>query len=74
MNKVHIIGIVVGLIIMVAGLVLTAISKLATIDPNPYLSTINVSGVVYAVIFGIGFIAFVTFLQLMVEDRIESKK
>lgn len=70
MNKMgYQIGIVVSAAVMVIGLVLTALSKLLVVDSeNSYLSTINVSGVLYGVLLGVGFVALVTLLQLYNED------
>lgn len=66
---VNIIGLIVGLIMLIVGGVLVAISKLATVDPNPYLSTVATSGVMYALVLAIGFVIFVAFLTEIYEIR-----
>lgn len=73
MNKTsYIIGIIVSAAIMIVGLVLTAITRLQSVDStNSYLSQINVSGVIYGVLLGVGFVALATLLQLYLEDRAE---
>lgn len=63
------IGLVISAAIFIIGLVLTALTKMASIDnSNSYLSSINVSGVLYGVLLGVGFVALVTLLQLYLED------
>lgn len=71
-SPLNIVGVIVGLILLILGGVLVAITKLEYVDPsNAYLSKVSTLGVVYAVLFGVGFVIFVTFLHVIFEDRAE---
>ena len=63
-------GLVIGFVIFIIGGVLVGITKLATVDPNPYKSAVSTYGVIYGVLFAAGFVIFVTFLNLMYESRL----
>lgn len=66
-----IVGTIVGLAILIIGAVLVGITKFASVNTNPYLSDPSKIGIVYGVIFGVGFVVFVTFLTLFIEARSE---
>ncbi len=65
-------GIVIGFIIMIVFAVMVAITPFKTVDPNPYNSVIDSMGVVYGVLFGVGFVIFITFVHLFLEDKAEA--
>lgn len=68
-NTINMIGMVIGLILFVAGGVLVGISKLASVNPNPYLSQPDLTSILYSILFGVGFVVFVSFLTVIVEER-----
>jgi len=68
-NSKYLIGIVISSIVLVVGLVLTAITPFQSVNTNPYLTVIDKNGVVYGVILGVGFIALYTLLQYAYEER-----
>ncbi len=69
-NKViYYVGLIIGLALLVAGGVLVAITHLETVASNPYNSVPSDTGILYGVLFGVGFVIFVTFLDLLYEAR-----
>ena len=64
----NIVGMVIGLILLIAGGVLVGISPLAIVNSNPYLSTVSTSGVMYGLVFAVGFVVFVAFLHLVYDE------
>lgn len=70
-NTVSLVGLLVGLVLLIAGGVLVGISKLASVSTNPYLSSPDLTSILYGVLFGIGFVVFVSFLSIIYEDRKE---
>lgn len=65
---VDLVGMVIGFIILVIGGYLVGVTPLGTVNSNPYLSKVSDTGVLYAVLFGVGFVIFVTFLHVWYED------
>lgn len=61
-------GMLIGLALLVIFGFLTVTSKLATVSANPYLSLPSLLSIFYAVLFGIGFVVFVTFLTVIFEE------
>lgn len=61
-------GMLIGLVLLVVFGFLTVTSKLATVNANPYLSTPDLGSILYGVLFGIGFVLFVSFLTVIVEE------
>ena len=61
-------GLLIGLVLLVVFGFLTVTSKLASVNPNPYLSSPSLLSIFYGVLFGIGFVVFVTFLTVIYEE------
>lgn len=66
-GTINVVGMVVGLILLIVFGFLTATSKLASVSTNPYLSEPALGSITYGVLFGIGFVIFVSFLTVTVE-------
>lgn len=61
-------GMLIGLALLVIFGFLTVTSKLAAVNANPYLSSPSLLSIFYAVLFGIGFVVFVSFLTVIIEE------
>lgn len=64
----QLVGMLIGLALLVVFGFLTVTSKLAKVDSNPYLSQPALGSIFYAVLFGIGFVVFVSFLTVIYEE------
>lgn len=61
-------GLLVGLVLLVVFGFFTLTSKLASVNSNPYLSSPSYLSIFFGVLFGIGFVVFVTFLTVIIEE------
>ncbi len=61
-------GMLIGLALLIIFGFLTVTSKLATVSTNPYLSSPSLLSIFYGVLFGIGFVVFVSFLTVIIEE------
>lgn len=61
-------GMLIGLVLLVVFGFLTVTSQLATVNTNPYLSSPSLLSISYGVLFGIGFVVFVSFLTVIYEE------
>lgn len=68
MKRIQLGGMLIGLALLIIFGFLTVTSKLATVNSNPYLSSPSHLSIFYGVLFGIGFVVFVSFLTVIVEE------